>query len=592
MALIDGMQRAERALRFRQPSIGSATRMAQGTFGVLPSLWRMATKRQRRSSWKPLKNAAPFDISTMLLLTDGTVMAQEAGGARWARLTPDDRGSYVRGIWSAMAPMRDGRSYYASAVLRDGRVLICGGEASTAGIMTNRCEVYDPLTDTWTDVPPPSGWGRVGDAASAVLPDGRVLIGNPGDPRTAVWDPETGLWTASASRSHRSSEETWTLLADGTVMAPSCENAPATETYVAETDEWVSAGDTPVELVEKGSLEIGPACLLPDGRLFAVGATGHNALYVPSPTAGAAGTWIAGPDFPDDASGRPVGCKDAPACLLPNGNVLCAAGPVGDPAKFLVPTYFHEFDGTNLFRVDDPPTATREPFVGRLLLVPTGEVLFAASRKQVYAYGPPRAPQESWRPSIVSAPVTLRALGIYTLFGRQLNGLSQAVAYGDDAAAATNYPLVRLRRVADGTIHYCRTFDHSTMAVATGAAIHSTQFEVPEDVGFGEFELVVVANGIASEPVRATVRLRPTYVLPFPMEKFVRFVSEAKARAEAIGPRGPIAVKPFGADAARETRRAWTSVASGLRALQAVGARLDVARAKEARRRIAVKEEE
>ena len=45
--------------------------------------------------------------------------------------------------------------------------------------------------------------------------------------------------------------------------------------------------------------------------------------------------------------------------------------------------------------------------------------------------------------------------------------MTQAVAYGDDATMATNYPLVRLIS-EDARVHYCRTFDHSTMAVATG----------------------------------------------------------------------------------------------------------------------------
>jgi hypothetical protein len=49
----------------------------------------------------------------------------------------------------------------------------------------------------------------------------------------------------------------------------------------------------------------------------------------------------------------------------------------------------------------------------------------------------------------------------YRLRGRQLNGLSQANGYGDDAQMAANYPLVRLRYA--NKVHFRRTYHHSTM---------------------------------------------------------------------------------------------------------------------------------
>jgi hypothetical protein len=52
---------------------------------------------------------------------------------------------------------------------------------------------------------------------------------------------------------------------------------------------------------------------------------------------------------------------------------------------------------------------------------------------------------------------------------------------------------------------YCRTFNHSTMGVATGNAIHHTHFEVPRHVPHGEYRLVVIANGIASHPIDVRV---------------------------------------------------------------------------------------
>ena len=88
-----------------------------------------------------------------------------------------------------------------------------------------------------------------------------------------------------------------------------------------------------------------------------------------------------------------------------------------------------------------------------------------------------------------------------------MNGLSQACAYGDDQQMATNYPLVRLKRVGGKNVHYCRTFDHSTMAVATGHAVHHTNFHVPAHIPPAHYELVVIANGIKSHPVK--VHLKP-----------------------------------------------------------------------------------
>src|SRR5262249_18800960 len=86
----------------------------------------------------------------------------------------------------------------------------------------------------------------------------------------------------------------------------------------------------------------------------------------------------------------------------------------------------------------------------------------------------------------------------YTLEGTQLNGLSQGSMYEDDVQQAINYPLVRVRRVADNSFSYWRTVNHSSRGVATGLSIVSTQVTVPS-MPFGKYEVVVVANGIASD---------------------------------------------------------------------------------------------
>src|SRR5438105_7209357 len=109
----------------RKSGVGKRT----GSSYALDSLER----RQMLAGWSALPNLAPTGIGTMMLLTDGTVMAQGGGvTSNWFRLTPDANGSYVNGTWSSIASMGTPRLYFASNVLPDGRVFILGGEYSGA----------------------------------------------------------------------------------------------------------------------------------------------------------------------------------------------------------------------------------------------------------------------------------------------------------------------------------------------------------------------------------------------------------------------------------------------------------------------------
>ena len=534
-------------------------------------------------TWTALDNQPSFNASTMLLLTDGSVMCQESGSVNWWKLTPDMSGSYVKGSWSALAPMKNTRLYYGSAVLADGQVLVTGGEVSDAGAETNRCERYDPITDIWSKVEPPPGWDHIGDGVCTVLPDGRYITANPYDQRTAIYDPAADSWSDGPTMLGRSDEESWVLMPDETVVAPQCDNHPHAEKLVLAAAAWMTAGTLPVELVEAASSEIGPGTLMPDGRAFFVGATGNTALYSPPAIASEAGTWAVGPTFPTDAQGRQLGAKDAPSCLLPNGNVLCAVGPVdGQVNSYLGPTSFFEFDGANLVRVADPPNAAGVPYASRMMLTPSGQVLFAASSNAMYAYTPDGGPDNAWRPTITACPTALRAGSSYTLHGRQLNGLSQAVGYGDDAMAATNYPLVRVTHSASGSTYYCRTNDHSTMAVATGTAIHFTNFDVPLGAPLGPSRLVVVANGIASGPVSIHV-LPWRFRWPFDDELFNRLIgSLADGDLWVLGPNGPIPVGPWGPKYEKRAATARTRLISALRELRSIGTKVAFNRTKTA----------
>jgi hypothetical protein len=518
--------------------------------------------------WVKLANNPGFGASTMLLLTDGTVMCQEEGGVRWKKLTPDDHGNYVAGTWTDLAPMHWTRRYYASAVLRDGRVIVSGGEYSNAGGWTDKTEIYNPVDDTWTEIDPPPSWGGVGDAPCAVLPDGRFFIGHFASTKSAIYDPDTDTWTAGPLKGSSSSEESWVLLPDDTVVTVRCNSSQIADKYDPASNAWVSAGTLPVNIIEISSSEIGAGVLLNNGHAFFAGATNHTAVYAPPAIATDPGTWVAGPDFPNDPSGQSVGCKDTPSCLLTNGRVLVAAGPV-DGTNWLTPTLFHEYNGASLTRVADPPNATNVPYIGRMLLLPTGQVLFAAQTNEIYAYTYFSCPDAAWRPQIASAPSSVLKFFSYSVSGTLFNGMSQAVGYGDDASAATNYPLVRIRHLATGKVRYCRTYDHSTMGVATGGATVSTNFTVPADIEEGPSELCVVANGISSPCVPLFVR---SLHFPHDWAIWARLIgSLADGPLWVLGPHGPIPVDPWGPKYADAARAARAQVLDGLARLMKLG---------------------
>ena len=83
--------------------------------------------------------------------------------------------------------------------------------------------------------------------------------------------------------------------------------------------------------------------------------------------------------------------------------------------------------------------------------------------------------------------------------------MSEGAAYGDDAQAATHFPLVRITNNRTGHVFYSRTHDHSSMAVASDDLV-STRYDVSANQEPGAGKLEVVANGIPSPSVAVVIR--------------------------------------------------------------------------------------
>jgi hypothetical protein len=502
-----------------------------------PSGARFATATG--GTWQAVQKA-PAGLGNPLLLTDGTVMVAAPDSPDWYRLTPDAHGDYANGRWTQLAslPVINGVQYaplyHASAVLPDGRVIIIGGEYNgPKAEWTNLGAIYDPRADQWTPVQAPiaSAWQMIGDAQSTVLADGTFMLASCcaiHPPADILFNPKTLGWkTTGAPRAGNGyqDEQGYELLPNDDVLTVDIwsnfnfktqtgTQATNAERYMPGSGMWMRAGNTPVALPDPipcGNFEIGPAVLRGDGTVVAFGGnTGCVTGATNDPTAiydSRANSWSAGAVVPAVCgSNGSTSCDlaDAPAALMPDGNILFAAS-AGYGSS---PTHFFEYSASNtISQVSDTLFYASESgaYYYNFLVLPSGQILETDFSKKAEIYTPSGTPVASWAPVIEKAPGEIHPDNIYTLVGRQLNGVSQGAYYGDDVQAATNYPIVRLTNVASGTVFYARSWNFSSMTVAPHA-LGSADFFVGTAAPTGPATLVVVANGIASAPVLVNVK--------------------------------------------------------------------------------------
>ena len=457
--------------------------------------------KAQQGTWTEL-TTMPFDSNegVMLLLTDGTVMVKTATGPDaygnvWDLLIPDSNGSYINGTWTPASPMNDTRLYFSSQVLRDGRVYVAGGEYGTG---SDSAEIYNPLTDSWTEAPHFKGY--IGDANSELLPDGKVLeaiVGTYSADSTIIFDPVANKWGSVAVCKGMHAETSWLMLADNSILFIDWPYK-SSERYIPSLQKWIADGAVPDSIYDPIAYEAGPSLLLPDGRGFFMGATGHTAYYTPTGTA-SPGTWAAGPDVPNGYS-----TADAPGAMMPNGKILFTASPkpYAPDNYFPSPMSFFEFDYTtdSIKLIHGPggiDTISAPCFVSNLLDLPDGTVLYANQyTSRYYIYKPVGKPLPAGKPTISN--ITQNGC-TYTITGTLFNGISQGGDYGDDWQMFSNYPIVRMRK--GNTVVYDRTTNWNRIAVQTGSLLDTAQFTVPAFTSAGVYWLVVIANGISSDSV-------------------------------------------------------------------------------------------
>ncbi|HXB12142.1 MAG TPA: hypothetical protein VNZ45_09170, partial [Bacteroidia bacterium] len=453
--------------RFSSPSfLSSLLKMA---FVVL-ALNIGSTVKAQTGTWDTLARFAPDNNQgVMLLLTDGRVLCHDASGGGqgkgWDILTPDATGSYYNGTWTQAANSINDRLFFASQVLPNGKVFTAGGEY---GAGATHGEVYDPVGNTWTATGAVVSNMNVYDGNSEIMTNGAVLVGlqNGSNPSfdDQYYTPGTNAWTTAPLAPLNHDEAAWLKLPDNSILFVGIGGTSSCR-YMQGTNTWVADATVPVSLYDPYGEEAGAAMMLPNGKAIFFGATGKNAIYTPSGSA-APGSWATAASFPV-VGGNQLGTVDAPACMLPNGHILCAVSPIGYNSfnEFRNPVYFFEYNYvTNTFaQVTSLFTGLGADSIDGLncdfttmLLLPTGQVLFGINQTGIsqyyWIYTPGSGPIPQGKPVINNVYQTVCGNN-YFITGKVFNGISEGAAFGDDWQMSTNYPLVRL--VNGANVYYC-----------------------------------------------------------------------------------------------------------------------------------------
>ncbi len=163
--------------------------------------------------------AGPRTGASAVRLQDGRILI--TGGDGTSALDTSEIYN-TDGSFSSAAPMSGARSRHASVLLSDGRVLVMGG-VDQDDIALTSAEIYDPAADAWFEVSPGMIEPRFNHTAT-LLDDGRVLVAggeNEGGVSSTleIFDPRNYSFTGStAGMSSRRTVHVAARLKDGRVL--------------------------------------------------------------------------------------------------------------------------------------------------------------------------------------------------------------------------------------------------------------------------------------------------------------------------------------------------------------------------------------
>lgn len=288
------------------------------------------------SSTGSLANARSSHSST--LLQNGKVLVAGGTAGFNNQLSSAELYDPDTDMWTPTGSLGTARQGHTATLLPNGKVLVAGGHNSSGTVGTS--ELYDPASGTWA---PTGNLVQKRELhRAALLQNGKVLVaGGVNGPITSgghlasaeLYDPATGTWTATGSMGVKRILHTMTLLANGEVLVAGGSNDSTSNIYLASaelfdpaTGMWTATGSLP------GPRQFHTATLLLNGKVLVAG--GRNRVAVPGGYSNivlvnaelydpASGTWT--------STGSLLAAREAhTATLLPDGRVIAAGGQNSD----------------------------------------------------------------------------------------------------------------------------------------------------------------------------------------------------------------------------------------------------------------------
>jgi hypothetical protein len=320
----------------------NGTVISLGSLMVAAALSTAGAQALPQASWEVVGEMdSPVSSGVVIPLGDARALLTGSDGHDASRVELYQPASGLATVADAPAPLY----LHFGARLLDGRVLVGGGgNFRDRENLTDRCFLYDPATDSWSEAAPlprPSIY-FYGNTARTLL-DGRVMVTGGSTPAEAYFDPGVGFDLYLASRNvFLFDPNGGTVGPGGQMLAGSWMEGrpmPVTRVFATHAPAFTGAGialgaeDTPPQGAPAGRVAH-EMVVLSDGRVLLIGGREYNPghFYGVSPIdaydpSSDAWTRIAElPSVPGDGDAGYGGRGFPGVTLLPSGELLIFGG--------------------------------------------------------------------------------------------------------------------------------------------------------------------------------------------------------------------------------------------------------------------------